>query len=289
MEITSQIEIIEDLHQAEEYGKFMELIGWNVKKVKNMDHSGYVNVFIRRIGPVKICKIQRSRTLPDLSELLTLFKEEKIVMCKLEPEIQNNEFKELLVNKYKFLPDNSPLLGTKTIRVNLKPDIDNIFESFKKDCRYSIRKAASEKIDIEVNKYDGFYEIWTQSAKRKKIWIPGKDDFSKLIKVFGQKAFTISINSHAGAMVIVHKKTAFYYYAGATKLGTEKNLPYIVVWEAMKHAKEMGAEVWDFEGVYDERWPNKGWLGFSHFKKSFGGVEVEFPGCFVKWRWPFSI
>jgi peptidoglycan pentaglycine glycine transferase (the first glycine) len=65
------------------------------------------------------------------------------------------------------------------------------------------------------------------------------------------------------------------------------NLPYFIVWEAMKEAKKRGCKIWDFEGIYDARWPNKSWLGFSHFKKSFGGEEIEFPGSFEKWRWPF--
>lgn len=288
MENSSQIEIIEDIHQSDEYARYMESIGWTVKKIRSNNDQVYINVFIRKIGLLRICKIQRSKYLPDLSDLKKLFKKERILMCKLEPETYESDLNNKLINQYGFKQDNSPLLGTKTIRVNLKPEINDVFNSFKKDCRYSIRKLANEKMNLELNKFDEFYEVWRLSAKRKNIWIPSKIDYFKLLNAFGAKAFTLTINSQAGAMVIVHEKTAFYYYAGATKLGTEMNLPYVVVWEAMKLAKNMGAVVWDFEGIYDQRWPNKGWLGFSHFKKSFGGEEVEFPGCFIKWRWPFS-
>jgi lipid II:glycine glycyltransferase (peptidoglycan interpeptide bridge formation enzyme) len=89
-------------------------------------------------------------------------------------------------------------------------------------------------------------------------------------------------------MILMHERVAYYYYAGATKEGNNANLPYLVAWEAMKAAKERGCKVWDWEGIYDSRWPNKGWRGFSHFKRSFGGVEVEYPGCFSLWRWPIS-
>jgi len=58
---------------------------------------------------------------------------------------------------------------------------------------------------------------------------------------------------------------------------------YLVVWELMQEAKKRGCKTWDWEGIYDERWPNKGWKGFTHFKKSFGGYEVEFPGSFTRW------
>ena len=44
----------------------------------------------------------------------------------------------------------------------------------------------------------------------------------------------------------------------------------------------MGAKILDFEGIFDERFPNKKWKGFTHFKKSFAGYEVEYPGAFSK-------
>jgi lipid II:glycine glycyltransferase (peptidoglycan interpeptide bridge formation enzyme) len=51
----------------------------------------------------------------------------------------------------------------------------------------------------------------------------------------------------------------------------------------MQEAKKRKCKLWDFEGIYDERFPNKDWLGFSHFKKSFGGSEILFPGSVTKW------
>jgi lipid II:glycine glycyltransferase (peptidoglycan interpeptide bridge formation enzyme) len=55
-----------------------------------------------------------------------------------------------------------------------------------------------------------------------------------------------------------------------------------MVWYGILWGKKRGAKMFDFEGIYDSRFPNKSWLGFTHFKKSFGGKEVEYPGCFVK-------
>src|SRR3989344_254659 len=104
--------------------------------------------------------------------------------------------------------------------------------------------------------------------------------FRALIECFGKKCFCVVVGEEAGAVILTHKKTAYYYYAGSS---TKSDLPYLAVWEAMKEAKRRGCTTWDFEGIYDARWPNKGWKGFSHFKKSFGGREVEFPGCFTRW------
>jgi len=54
-----------------------------------------------------------------------------------------------------------------------------------------------------------------------------------------------------------------------------------------KLAKKMGCKIFDFEGIYDDRFPLKSWLGFSRFKKSFGGLEVEYPGAYSKFLLPF--
>jgi lipid II:glycine glycyltransferase (peptidoglycan interpeptide bridge formation enzyme) len=62
-----------------------------------------------------------------------------------------------------------------------------------------------------------------------------------------------------------------------------------LVWEAIKRAKKMGCRTFDFEGIDDPRFPIRAWRGFSHFKKSFGGKEIDYPGCFKKARSFFNL
>ena len=65
-------------------------------------------------------------------------------------------------------------------------------------------------------------------------------------------------------------------------IGKEYHAPYLAVWTAIKEARTSGCDVWDFEGIYDPRYPStNSWLGFTHFKKSFGGEEFVYPGTFT--------
>ncbi|TSC84186.1 MAG: Methicillin resistance protein [Microgenomates group bacterium Gr01-1014_16] len=257
------LENVEDVRRSKEYGKYMEEIGWRVDG----------GIFVRRLGPVAIAKIQRAELPTNWEKIL---KRNRVIMCKLEP----------LTKLVGWKQDNWPLLGTKTLRVDLGQSESKLFNSFKKDCRYTIRKCSMFNIQCSINKFYKFYEIWRKSARRKNLWIPSEKEYKALVECFGKKCFCVIAGDEAGAVILMHDKTAYYYYAGATKEGNEKNLPYLVVWEAMKEARRKGCKIWDFEGVYDFRWPSKSWKGFSHFKKSFGGYEVEFPGCFTKWLWP---
>ncbi len=180
-------------------------------------------------------------------------------------------------------------MGTKTLRVSLSPSLSSILAGFKKDARAALRNLSMTNYQLSINDFENFYELWRKAAKIKRLWIPPARDYGALVEVFGKKCFCVTINGLAGCLVLMHKGVAYYYYSGALPEGKRLNLPYLVVWEAMKEARKRGCKQWDFEGIYDSRWPSKGWVGFSHFKRSFGGEEFEFPGCFTRWMWPFPL
>lgn len=254
-----------DLRQAPEYAQYIRSLGWIVEEVDR------VNIFIRRFGPVAIAKIQRV-DVEDWESVKKIMKKYRVIMIKYEP-----------LSKPVFRQDSWPMLATKTLRVDLRPSEKKIMESFKKDARYCIRKCSVFSNRYSVNDFGGFYAMWRKANGIKHLWTPGEKMYKSLIESFGEKCFCITVDNLAGALVLMHDKVAYYYYAGSLPEGKKLHLPYFVVWECMKEAKRRGCVIWDFEGIYDARWPNKDILGYSHFKKSFGGVEVEFPGSFTKW------
>ena len=248
-----------DIRQSAAYARYISAIGWKVKRV------GGVNVFVRPIG---IAKIQRADVPADFPKISGVW------MTKLEPL---NSTQRSVLSAQGYRQDGWPLLASKTQRV----DLNNI--RLKKDCRYCVRKALSAQCSVLKNDFGGFYKLWRMAAGIKRLWIPSEKNFWALINAFGKNCYCITIDDLAGAVVLVHQKIAYYYYAACLPAGKPLYLPYQVVWECMKEAKKRGCKIWDWEGIYDERWPNKGWRGFTHFKKSFGGYEVSFPGSFTRW------
>src|SRR3989344_1620139 len=230
-----------DLRQSPAFARYLGTLGWKVDK----------GIFIRPLWIFgAIAKIQRGKLPKDWKEIL---RKHRVWMFEI---------------------NYSP---SKTLRVDLTPSLRIVFSQFKKDCRYILRKFSNSNFQFS-NNFQAFYEIWKKGAKRKNLWIPREKEYFNLIKCFKNKCFCITINNQAGALILIHDNTAYYYYAGATKEGVKQNLPYLVVWKCMQEAKKRKCKLWDFEGIYDERYPNKDWLGFSHFKKSFGGTEISFPG-----------
>jgi len=64
---------------------------------------------------------------------------------------------------------------------------------------------------------------------------------------------------------------AFYWHNASSHLGKKLFAPTLCVWQAMLECKKRGLKVFDFEGLYDERIPNRNlsWRGFSKFKEGF--------------------
>ncbi|MBI5358776.1 peptidoglycan bridge formation glycyltransferase FemA/FemB family protein [Candidatus Amesbacteria bacterium] len=239
-----------DLRQSPAFARYLGTLGWKVEK----------GIFIRPLWIFgALAKIQR-----------------------IVPPLRWNNINKILKKHHVWMLqiNYSP---SKTLRVDLAPSLKKIFANFKKDCRYILRKLKISNFKFQIDDFQNFYKIWQQSARRKSLWIPNQKEYFNLIKCFKNKCFCITVNDQAGALILIHDSMAYYYYAGATKEGVKQNLPYLVVWKCIQEAKRRKCKLWDFEGIYDDRFPNKDWLGFSHFKKSFGGTEISFPGSVTKW------
>ncbi len=266
METTAANQITSDLRQSAAYAKYMTSIGWQVVTIDS------IQVFIKSLGILgSIAKIQRVAPPLPWKKISQTLKKHRVWMTKLEPTHAQPLPPGLRQDKW-------PLLATKTLRIDLTKPFQ-----FKKDARYSLRKGKKVKLVVEKNNWDNFYQVWKKANQIKKLWTPPKSQFDAVVSAFGTNCFCVTINNSAGALVLIHNRVAYYYYAGSLPEAKRQLLPYQVIWNCLQEAKERGCKVWDWEGIYDARWPNKSWQGFSHFKKSFGGYEVSFPGSFTKW------
>ena len=101
-------------------------------------------------------------------------------------------------------------------------------------------------------------------------------------KAFGKNMKLLTHQDSGGIFLVAGKKG--YYWQGFTGDKGRKNLvQYKIVWEGILWAKKLGAKRFDFEGIYDDRFPQKSWAGFSAFKKKFGGEVITYPGAYSKW------
>lgn len=269
-----------DIRQTLEYAKYLSKTGWIVER------HAEINYFIRKFPVVgSAIKIQRPEEIRT-AQTIKLSKKYRAFQIIYEPK-NDLDAKYLLSCGYKL--SKSPYLPSKTLHLDLTNPKEKILKQMKKDARHSIRKTKDLKTKELSNKKDieEFKNAWKKAAGLKR-YVPPLSHLLALKKSFKKNCLFLTTGlpakalATAGAIFLVGDKTAYYWQAFTSKDGRRSLAQYKIVWEGILWAKAHGAKIFDFEGVYDSRFPDKRWLGFTHFKKSFGGEEIEYPGAYTK-------
>lgn len=278
---------MKDIRQTPQYANYLSKIGWIVETIDG------INYFIKKIPFIgSVIKIQRPEKI-QVSTITKLTKKYRAfqIICELKDKNQ-----ELRIKNQGFKLSKSPYLPTKTLYVNLTKTKEDLFRGLKKDSRYAIRKTQDEiRISYHVSRIvpvEEFRNAWKKTVGWRR-YVPPIYHLNALKKSFNKNCLfycsrTMKQEIEAGAIFLIGDKTAYYWQAFTSKEGRKNLSQYKIVWEGILWAKKQGAKIFDFEGIYDSRFPNNSWLGFTHFKKSFGGNEVEYPGAFSKFLLPFK-
>jgi len=279
-----------DIRQSLQYANYLKVEGWAVERINE------TNYFIRKFGFIgSILKIQRPEKI-DFEAIDKLCRKYGVFQVIIEPKNLNQE--EGIKNKgYKL--SKSPYLPTKTLQIDLTQPQKVILDHFKKDARRAIRQGSGQIIssystDKDIKKWR---ESWKNSVKFDR-YVPSLKQLINLRKSFTPN-HCLFLASHnitgriiGGALFTIssHKRSnyiTYYWYGFTGNEGRTSLSQYSLLYQGILWAKRMGCKNFDFEGIYDSRFPIKSWLGFTHFKKSFRGAEVLYPGSFTKYRFPW--
>ena len=286
-----------DIRQSIHYANYLRHEGWVIERIAE------TNYFIKKLPLFgSILKVQRPEEVR-IDTIRQLARKYRVFQTIIEPNLEF-DMRLLMANGYSL--SSSPYLPTKTLQIDLTKSKDYIFRHFKKDARQAIRRATalserSESKGEETNNIKSysteseikkFREEWQNSVNFKRF-VPSLRTLINLRKSFpaNNSVFLAShnISSRIISGVIFTRSShdiCYYWQAFTNSEGRTSLTQYSLLWEGLLWAKKMGCKIFDFEGIYDERFPNKSWLGFTHFKKSFGGTEISYPGCYTKLRFP---
>jgi len=248
-----------------------------------------INIFFKRFPFAgTVAKIHRPEHLPSLEKLIPFLRTYGVRRLILEPIATARQSdvtawcqrlpKSISLNR-------SPFLPTKTIRIDLTGDIENIFASFTEAKRRAVRRslklgvsvASSTDIDSLIrvkNASAGWFGFITTTGIRE-LWETFSPDHTAILLAYKG----MSKKPIGGVLLLFWDSIAYYWIAGATKEGKKYFMPTLLAYEAMKLAKKKHARQFDFVGVWDERIPreNLSWKGFTKFKEGFGGKIRYYP------------
>ncbi|MCS7092752.1 MAG: peptidoglycan bridge formation glycyltransferase FemA/FemB family protein [Patescibacteria group bacterium] len=280
-----------DIRQTLNYSKYMRSLGWYTKKVED------VYIYLRKILLVKVMKIQRPKKLSQecIKLIESVAKKEKVLQIIIEPS-ELSDVPILIKHGYK---QTHPFVPSKTIEIDVKKSEQELLKEMSQKTRYNIKIAIRNGVKVENSKnIKDFVSFWNKCSIERKNF-PQTREINALYNSFRKNATILfayqnSINKTtdekakiiAAVLLIYSKNISYYMYAASSKEGKKLFAPTLLVWEAIKISKKRGCQLFDFEGIYDERFPLPSWRGFTKFKLGFGGKIKEYPGAFTKWRIP---
>ena len=224
-----------------------------------------------------------------LEPVLTELKKENFIYLQLE-----------LPTKYKlqskkFLPTKKEINPSDTILVDLKQTEDQILSQMKPKGRYNVKLAQKKGVKIKESRdLDAFYQMLLDTKDRDGFGIHSRYYYQKMLDKLPGKlflAFSKEEKLLAGAILLIYKKTAIYYYGASSNQMRNLMAPYLLQWEMMRYAQKKGCENYDFLGIAPEGEADHPLRGVTNFKKKFGGqiISLEKGKIFIKKKILFRV
>lgn len=175
----------------------------------------------------------------------------------------------------------------RTIIVDLQGSEDSILSRLKPKCRYNIGLARRKGIEVRPwGDVAAFHAMMVHTGKRDGFGVHSAQYLTRAYDLFrkqGQAEVFAAVHDGkplAGLMVFRRGRRAWYFYGASSDEKRELMPNYLLQWEAMRWAKQTGAEEYDLWGVPDQdeaaleagfEHRHDGLWGVYRFKRGFGG------------------
>lgn len=167
-----------------------------------------------------------------------------------------------------------------TLTIDLNQNLNDIWKNMdKSSCRYAIRRAERDGVKIKINQnYDEFYKINASFRENKKL-PPNLHATPEFMKSCGTLFIAESNGEIIGGSFFIEDENNLRWFLGASKrLESDRkkailigNANRLIIWEAIKYAKQKKLKEFDLGGYYIKKAKNEQKERINIFKKSFGG------------------
>jgi lipid II:glycine glycyltransferase (peptidoglycan interpeptide bridge formation enzyme) len=185
-----------------------------------------------------------------------------------------------------------PIQPRRTILVDLRDSEEAILARMKQKTRYNIRLAGRKGVTVRAwDDVDAFYEMMQVTGGRDGFGVHSREYYREAYRLFVPRgAAELLVAEYEGkplsaVMVFISGNRAWYLYGASNNEERNRMPTYLVQWEAMRWAKNHGADLYDLYGVPDKDEEHlekhftgtqnkEGLWGVYRFKRGFGG-EVK--------------
>ena len=187
-----------------------------------------------------------------------------------------------------------------TLILSLDEEGDTILSQMHRKTRYNIRLGLRKNLHVAKEKNgDVFWDLHKQTSERDGFGGHGKTYYENMLVSPNITQMTAYAGDTpvASNIFVVYNKVYTYLHGASANQHRNLMAPYVLQWEAIQHAKELGCTEYDFwgvapkgeVGVSDEslqKFHTLSWKGdhtlsgVTRFKAGFGGKRKTYPQAF---------
>jgi peptidoglycan pentaglycine glycine transferase (the first glycine) len=291
--------------QSEHWEGFQGALGRKVIRIENEAASALLiehqlslvgSYFFVPRGPIfKIFNFQFSIFNQFINELITQAKDRNIGWVRIEPQSEEDleMIKKALEGKYKLVKSKKDHEPAQTIMMDIEKSQEEILAAMKPKTRYNIRLAEKKGVKtFESRKKEDvekFCDLLEATSTRDGVVGHPRDYYKKMLDSVDLSVIKLFLAKYenekiAGALVSFHGGVATYLHGASANEHRNVMAPYLLQWEIIKKAKELGCGKYDLGGVKiieNENNKHLRWEGITRFKTGFCPhcQPVIFPGC----------
>lgn len=221
----------------------------------------------------------------------------RAICLKVEPNCEETPALEGALRAMAFRPSPQTVQPRRTILVDLEGTPETVLERMKQKTRYNIRLAERKGVTIRAGTeadLPAFYQLMEVTAERDRFAVHSEAYYTaahRLLVPAGQGRLLLAEHEGrllAGLVAMAFGDTACYMYGASSDEGRNLMPTYLLQWEAMRWARELGCRWYDLWGVPDEEEAvleaqfadrSDGLWGVYRFKRGFGGRLVRATGA----------
>lgn len=282
--------------QSWQWGEARKATGQEVIRI-----GGYEGEKLKNVFTITLHKIPKTsyrigycaRSVMPSEELLNFLedfgKKENLIMIKFEPNILKKDWK-LDIENWKLKKSSTPLFPTWTQVLDLTSSEEDLMKGMKSKTRYNTRYAERNGVTVrEVTGDEGFQkfaDLYFKTVERQTYHGHNKAYHETVWNNLKDGIAHILIAEHEGEALAAYElfyfnNVLYYPYGGSSDKYRNLFASNLLMWEAIKFGKQLGATSFDMWGSlppdYDT---SKEWAGFTRFKEGYGTEFVEFVGSY---------
>lgn len=250
--------------------------------INPLSRTGMTHLYVPR-GPSLI------DPSPDLlgalfAEAKSVGQAQKAVGIRVEPDVeQGDPFWRSRLRQLDFRPAYPPSQPRSSWILDISPDEDTLLSNMKQKTRYNLRLAHRKGVSVSEGSdddLDDFYELYSQTAIRDDFFIHPKSFYARMFDLFRRPGnFCMLIAKYerkplAAVTLIRFGETCWYMHGASGNEHRNLMAPYLLQWHAIRWARSLGCQVYDFRAVPDILRDDQDMYGVYKFKEGFGGEKL---------------